>query len=90
MFGAIIVDRPGPAKVDHEYLLVQSEQDYGAQDQPGSLRKMQNESWDAVVFNGYATQHKFRPIRVEPHERVRVWGAGSAARPGRLRGVQLR
>jgi nitrite reductase (NO-forming) len=34
---------------------------------------MRNESWDAVVFNGYATQYKFRPIRVEPKERVRVW-----------------
>jgi nitrite reductase (NO-forming) len=73
MFGAIIVDPPGLAKVDHEYLLVQSEQYYGPQGQPGSLRKMQNESWDAVVFNGYASQYKFRPIRVEPHQRVRVW-----------------
>jgi hypothetical protein len=24
-------------------------------------------------FNGYASQYKFRPIRVEPHQRVRVW-----------------
>jgi nitrite reductase (NO-forming) len=73
MYGAIIVDPPGLPKVDHEYLLVQSEQYYGPQGQPGSLRKMQNESLDAVVFNGYATQYKFRPIRVEPHQRVRVW-----------------
>lgn len=73
MYGAIIVDPPGLAKVDHEYLLVQSELYLGPQDQPGSLRKMQNESWDGVVFNGYATQYKFRPIRVEPHQRVRVW-----------------
>jgi nitrite reductase (NO-forming) len=34
---------------------------------------MQTESFDAVVFNGYASQYKFRPIRVEPHQRVRVW-----------------
>jgi nitrite reductase (NO-forming) len=73
MYGAIIVDPPGLAKVDHEYLLVQSEQYYGPQGQPGSLRKMQNEGWDAVVFNGYASQYKFRPLRVEPHQRVRVW-----------------
>jgi nitrite reductase (NO-forming) len=73
MYGAIVVDPPGLAKVDHEYLLVQSELYLGPQGQPGSLRKMQNESWDAVVFNGYATQYKFRPIRVEPNERVRVW-----------------
>jgi nitrite reductase (NO-forming) len=73
MYGAIIIDPPGLAKADHEYVLVQSEQYYGPQGQPGSLRKMQNESWDAVVFNGYASQYKFRPIRVEPHQRVRVW-----------------
>jgi nitrite reductase (NO-forming) len=73
MYGAIIVDPPDLAPVDHEYLLVQSELYLGPQGQPGSLRKMQNETWDAVVFNGYATQYKFRPIRVEPHQRVRVW-----------------
>jgi nitrite reductase (NO-forming) len=73
MYGAIVIDPPGLAKVDHEYLLVQSELYLGPQGQPGSLRKMQTESWDGVVFNGYATQYKFRPIRVEPHQRVRVW-----------------
>ena len=73
MYGAIIIDPPDLARVDHEYLLVQSELYLGPQGQPGSLRKMQTESFDAVVFNGYATQYKFRPIRVEPHQRVRVW-----------------
>jgi nitrite reductase (NO-forming) len=73
MYGAIIIDPPGLAKVDHEYLLVQSELYFGPQDQPGSLAKMQTERFDAVVFNGYASQYKFRPIRVEPGQRVRVW-----------------
>jgi nitrite reductase (NO-forming) len=73
MYGAVVIDPPDLAKVDHEYLLVQSELYLGPQGQPGSLRKMQTESFDAVVFNGYATQYKFRPIRVEPHQRVRVW-----------------
>jgi nitrite reductase (NO-forming) len=73
MYGAIVIDPPDLAKVDHEYVLVRSELYLGPQGQPGSLRKMQNESWDAVVFNGYATQYKFRPIRVEPHQRIRVW-----------------
>jgi nitrite reductase (NO-forming) len=73
MYGAIVIDPPALGKVDHEYLLVQSELYLGPQGQPGSLRKMQTESWDAVVFNGYATQYKFRPIRVAPHQRVRVW-----------------
>jgi nitrite reductase (NO-forming) len=39
----------------------------------GTAPTLQTESWDAVVFNGYATQDKFRPIRVEPHQRLRVW-----------------
>ena len=73
MYGAIVIDPPDLASVDHEYLLVQSELYLGPQGQPGSLRKMQTESFDAVVFNGYATQYKFRPIRVEPHQRIRVW-----------------
>jgi nitrite reductase (NO-forming) len=66
MFGAIIVDPPGLAKVDHEYLLVQSELYLGPHGQPGSLRKMQNESWDAVVFNGYATQYKEGRYLLQP------------------------
>jgi nitrite reductase (NO-forming) len=73
MYGAIIIDPPGLGHVDHEYLLVQSELYLGPQDQPGAMAKMQDETLDAVVFNGYASQYKFRPIRVEPHQRVRVW-----------------
>ncbi len=73
MFGAIIIDPPKLAPVDHEYVLVQSELYLGAQGAPGDLTKMQNEADDAVVFNGYVNQYKFHPIRVEPNERVRVW-----------------
>jgi nitrite reductase (NO-forming) len=39
----------------------------------GDLTKMQKEEFDAVVFNGYWSQYKFSPIRVEPNQRVRVW-----------------
>lgn len=73
MYGALIVDPPVLAPVDHEYLIVQSELYLGPQGQPGDLTKMQHEAWDAVVFNGYASQYKFSPIRVEPDERIRVW-----------------
>ena len=73
MYGAIIIDPPVLAPVDHEYLLVQSEIYTGPQGQPGDLAKMINEKPDAVVFNGYASQYKFSPIRVEPNQRVRVW-----------------
>jgi nitrite reductase (NO-forming) len=73
MYGAVIIDPPDLAPVDHEYVLVQSEIYTGPQGQPGDLTKMQNEAADAVVFNGYVSQYKFSPIRVEPNERVRVW-----------------
>ncbi len=73
MFGAVIIDPPTLAPVDHEYVVVQSELYLGAQDQPGDLAKMQQAKWDAVVFNEYVNQYKFHPIRVEPNQRVRVW-----------------
>jgi nitrite reductase (NO-forming) len=73
MFGAVIVDPPNLAPVDHEYVFVQSELYLGPQGQPGDLAKMQSEQDDAVVFNGYVNQYKNAPIRVEPNQRVRVW-----------------
>lgn len=73
MYGAIIIDPPVLAPVDHEYLLVQSELYLGPEGQPGDLTKMLAVQPDAVVFNGYVSQYKFHPIRVEPNERVRLW-----------------
>ena len=73
MYGAIIIDPPELAPVDHEYVVVQSELYLGEQGQPGDLDKMVNTDWDAVVFNGYYNQYKFSPIRVEADERIRVW-----------------
>jgi nitrite reductase (NO-forming) len=73
MYGAIVIDPPDLAPVQHEYLLVQSELYLGPKGKPGDLAKMQNEAFDAVVFNGYVNQYQHPPIRVEPNERVRVW-----------------
>jgi nitrite reductase (NO-forming) len=73
MHGAIIIDPPELAPVDHEYVFVQSEIYTGPEGEPGDLEKMQREQNDAVVFNGYVNQYLHRPIRVEPGERVRVW-----------------
>lgn len=73
MHGAIVIDPPDLAPVDHEYVLVQSEIYTGPEGQPGDLDKMTREEHDAVVFNGYVNQYQHRPIRVEPGERVRVW-----------------
>jgi nitrite reductase (NO-forming) len=73
MFGALIIDPPQLAPVDHEFVLVQSELYTGPEGRPGDLTKMQDERWDAVVFNGYVNQYQHAPIRVEPGQRVRAW-----------------
>jgi nitrite reductase (NO-forming) len=73
MYGALIIDPPDLAPVDHEYALVQSEFYLGPEGQPGDLDKMKSVAFDAVVFNGYVNQYQHAPIRVEPNQRVRVW-----------------
>ena len=73
MYGAIVIDPPDLAPVDHEFFFVQSEFYLGPEGEPGDLTKMQNEQWDAVVFNGYVNQYQHRPIRVEPNQRIRAW-----------------
>ncbi len=73
MFGAIIIDPPDLAPVDHEFVFVQSEIYTGPMGEPGDLTKMLNEDWDAVMFNGYVNQYLHSPVRVEPGERVRAW-----------------
>ena len=73
MYGAVIIDPPDLAPVDHEFCFVQSEFYTGAQGAVGDLSKMQRSAWDAVVFNGYVNQYQHRPIRVEPNQRVRAW-----------------
>ena len=73
MYGAVIIDPPGLAKVDHEYVMVQSELYTGPKGALPELGKLLDEQYDAVAFNGYVNQYKFAPIRVEPNNRVRVW-----------------
>jgi nitrite reductase (NO-forming) len=73
MYGAIIVDPPDLAPVDHEFAFVQSEIYTGPQGEVGDLTKMQKSAWDAIVFNGYVNGYRDRPIRVEPGQRIRAW-----------------
>jgi len=73
MYGAVIIDPPNLPPVDHEFVMLQSELYTAPQGQVADLPKMLTEQWDAVVFNGYVNQYKFRPIRVEPNQRIRVW-----------------
>jgi nitrite reductase (NO-forming) len=73
MHGAVVIDPPDLAPVDHEFVFIQSEIYTGPDGEPGDLDKMVNDEWDAVVFNGYVNQYKYEPIRVEPGQRVRAW-----------------
>jgi nitrite reductase (NO-forming) len=73
MFGAIVIDPPTLPAVDHEFVMVQSELYLGPEGEPGSLAKMQDDAWDAVVFNGYVNQYLDHPIAVEADQRIRVW-----------------
>jgi nitrite reductase (NO-forming) len=74
MYGAIIVDSPELAPVDHEYVFVQSELYKDPKPTaPLDLAPLLAEQWDAVVFNGYVNQYRDHPIKVQPGERIRVW-----------------
>ena len=73
MHGAVVIDPPDLAPVDHEFIMIQSEIYTGPAGEVADYSKMQRSAWDAVVFNGYVNQYKFRPIRVEAEERIRVW-----------------
>lgn len=73
MYGAIVIDPPDLAPVDHELVFVQSELYLGPEGGVGDLAKMQDEAHDAVVFNGYVNQYAHAPIEVQPGERIRAW-----------------
>jgi len=73
MFGAVVIDPPNLPPVAHEYVMVQSELYLGPQGQPGDMAKMLADKPDAVVFNGYANQYKYAPMKVDPGQRVRIW-----------------
>ncbi|MEO9224645.1 MAG: multicopper oxidase domain-containing protein [Acidimicrobiales bacterium] len=73
MYGAVIIDPPGLAPVDHEYAMVQSELYFGAQGKEGNYDHMLSGQYDAVVFNGYWNQYVFAPIELNAGQRVRIW-----------------
>jgi nitrite reductase (NO-forming) len=73
MYGAVVIDPPDLPAVDREYVLVQSELYLGPDGEPGDLTRMQTESPDAVVFNGYVAQYTHRPLTVRAGDRIRIW-----------------
>ncbi|MEU6548813.1 multicopper oxidase domain-containing protein [Streptomyces sp. NPDC046915] len=73
MYGAIVIDPPGLAKVDHEYVLVSSELYLGTPGSTAQVAKMRQDTPDAWVFNGVANQYTHQPLKARPGERARFW-----------------
>ena len=73
MFGAVIIDPPGLARVDREYVVVQSEYYLGPQGGEVDPLKVEAQTPDLVVFNGYANQYAARPLVARTGDTVRVW-----------------
>ncbi|MGP5607594.1 multicopper oxidase domain-containing protein [Arthrobacter rhombi] len=73
MFGAVIIDPPDLAPVDHEFIMVQNELYLGKPGGTAEQTKIDAETPDAVVFNGYASQYAFDPLHVKVGERARFW-----------------
>jgi len=73
MFGAVVIDPPGLAPVDRQYVLLQSELYLGPQGQPVDAAKVAAERPDGVVFNGYVRQYDARPLTARVGQRIRIW-----------------
>ncbi|WP_416979806.1 multicopper oxidase domain-containing protein [Streptomyces sp. T028] len=73
MYGAVVIDPPGLAKVDHEYVLVSSELYLGTPGSTAQVTKMRQNTPDAWVFNGVANQYSQQPLKVKAGERARFW-----------------
>ncbi|MEU6610089.1 multicopper oxidase domain-containing protein [Streptomyces shenzhenensis] len=73
MYGAVIIDPPGLAEVDHEYVLVSSELYLGTPGSAAQVAKMRQGTPDAWMFNGAADQYRQRPLKVKAGQRTRFW-----------------
>lgn len=79
MTGAVIIDPPGLAEVDQEFLLVQSEvyldtvATTAAEATEVNADKIAAEDPDLVVFNGIADQYDEHMLRASVGDRVRIW-----------------
>lgn len=73
MYGAVIIDPPDLAPVDKEYVVVGAEQYFGAPGEIASESKLEAQSPDAMVFNGYPNQYDAAPLTAKVGDRVRIW-----------------
>lgn len=79
MTGAVVIEPDGLPRVDHSYVLVQSEVFLaGVATAPEAATEVDSdkvlaETPDRVVFNGIANQYDQFPFQVKTGERVRFW-----------------
>lgn len=73
MFGAVVIDPPDLEPVDAEYLFTQSEWYLGPDGAPIDADKVATGVPDLVMFNGYANQYVYRPLRAKVGDRLRMW-----------------
>lgn len=74
MYGAVVIEPDDLPEVDRSYVLTQGEYYLGDHD-GGEVdsSKIERRAPDLVVFNGYANQYKYAPLKATVGERVRVW-----------------
>jgi nitrite reductase (NO-forming) len=80
MYGAVVIDPPGLARVDREYLLVQGELYLGEPGGDAQVVKLRAGRPDGWMFNGTAAGYDHAPLVAKAGERVRIWAV--AAGPG--------
>jgi nitrite reductase (NO-forming) len=73
MYGAVVIDPPGLARVDREYLLVSSELYLGEPGSAAQVARMRADAPDAWAFNGVAAQYAKAPLTALAGQRVRFW-----------------
>lgn len=73
MFGAVVIDPPGLAPVDEEFVLVQSESYLGPQGGTADADSIAAGRHDLVSFNGYPMQYDHEPLQATVGDRVRIW-----------------
>ncbi len=82
MYGAVVIDPPGLARVDREYLLVQGELylgEPGGDAQAVRLREGRPDGW---MFNGTAAGYDHAPLEARAGERVRIWAVAAGPSSG--------
>ena len=73
MHGAVIIDPPGLAAVDREYVIIASEVYLGPEGGEPNTDKIAAKTPDLMTFNGVAFQYHQQPLKAKVGERVRFW-----------------